>query len=438
MVRAQRARLQPGPNQRPSTDSQLAAGPCRALPTVCPRLGAPGLRATVSPAICSGRSRGERRRRGRRTDPRHRAPAMSGGDRVYDLVNRKGVLVDRVRSSPGGTSIVGFGPGVVYPRRPRGGRNAGGARADSIAGKTMMKRKLRVHDAATLLCAVALLGMARGRPDHPPLVGVSFRLSFQSQTPGRSPDDSGPEEVLSVVQLFGGQYADGRERLDVQGEGGRSLRPGNYLLIDSQSTKLVDPPRHRVSDTSLALDALATLDRLTAARVRVTGLTVRFDSLPANAPTAVGDTSGPAVVSIDGRPVRRYRVTLQWNMPAGGRTAAVWQQADYWVADFPINPINPYTIEHDAFVGGTFSAELRALRARLGVLRATAPSSSRSSARRGRQSGVCRLSKRSGLSISRAYARRRSAIRYYDSRAPRRDPARKPLDHVALGAGYSS
>ena len=40
-------------------------------------------------------------------------PSTRGGDRVYDVVNRQGVLVDRVQL-PGATSIVGFGPGVVY------------------------------------------------------------------------------------------------------------------------------------------------------------------------------------------------------------------------------------------------------------------------------------------------------------------------------------
>ena len=32
---------------------------------------------------------------------------------VYELVNRAGVLFDRVQL-PGGTTLVGFGPGVVY------------------------------------------------------------------------------------------------------------------------------------------------------------------------------------------------------------------------------------------------------------------------------------------------------------------------------------
>ncbi|HTR78074.1 MAG TPA: hypothetical protein VMH39_08185, partial [Gemmatimonadaceae bacterium] len=40
-------------------------------------------------------------------------PGAQGGSRVYDVVSRKGILVDRVQL-PGGTSIVGFGPGVVY------------------------------------------------------------------------------------------------------------------------------------------------------------------------------------------------------------------------------------------------------------------------------------------------------------------------------------
>ena len=32
---------------------------------------------------------------------------------MYDIVNRQGMLVDRIQI-PGGTHIVGFGPGVVY------------------------------------------------------------------------------------------------------------------------------------------------------------------------------------------------------------------------------------------------------------------------------------------------------------------------------------
>jgi hypothetical protein len=32
---------------------------------------------------------------------------------VYDVVSRDGILVDRVQL-PGMTSIIGFGPGVVY------------------------------------------------------------------------------------------------------------------------------------------------------------------------------------------------------------------------------------------------------------------------------------------------------------------------------------
>jgi len=44
---------------------------------------------------------------------RVRLPGTQGGTEVYDVVNRQGVLTDRIRL-PGETWIVGFGPGVVY------------------------------------------------------------------------------------------------------------------------------------------------------------------------------------------------------------------------------------------------------------------------------------------------------------------------------------
>jgi hypothetical protein len=40
-------------------------------------------------------------------------PAPSAGNTVYDIINRSGVLVDRVQVSSSAT-ILGFGPGVVY------------------------------------------------------------------------------------------------------------------------------------------------------------------------------------------------------------------------------------------------------------------------------------------------------------------------------------
>ncbi|HTR78401.1 MAG TPA: hypothetical protein VMH39_09835, partial [Gemmatimonadaceae bacterium] len=46
---------------------------------------------------------------------------------VYDIVNRSGKLIDRVRI-PGGTTIAGFGPGVVY-LQSREGRHGSLARA---------------------------------------------------------------------------------------------------------------------------------------------------------------------------------------------------------------------------------------------------------------------------------------------------------------------
>ena len=40
-------------------------------------------------------------------------PKPPEGGFVYDIVNRQGVLVDRIQI-PGGTNLIGFGPGVAY------------------------------------------------------------------------------------------------------------------------------------------------------------------------------------------------------------------------------------------------------------------------------------------------------------------------------------
>ena len=47
-------------------------------------------------------------------------PSPPAGGLVYDIVNRLGILVDRVQI-PGGTNIAGFGPGVVYLSSREGG-----------------------------------------------------------------------------------------------------------------------------------------------------------------------------------------------------------------------------------------------------------------------------------------------------------------------------
>jgi len=226
--------------------------------------------------------------------------------------------------------------------------------------------------ASSLLGVVVLLGIPWGGAVRRPIAGVTFRVSYLVHAVGPTPTDTGEQRVLSAAQVFAGQYAAGRERLDVQGAGGRRIiEPNRYVLVDSLSTRLVDSVHRRVLDTSLAIGALATLDRLAAARVPVTALTVRFDSLPAATPTMVVDTLGPGWVvfdPLDGRLVRRYRVTMQWMMPAAGTLAAMWQQTEYWVANFPINPTNPYSVEHDARVVGLLGPERRTLRADLAVL----------------------------------------------------------------------
>jgi hypothetical protein len=111
MVKARRAT--PSVGQRLSTDSQAAASIRAALfPSFAPAWTLPDYLPPFSSISTPG-------------DPpvsadadnelwvRVSGPGEGGGDRVYDVVNRQGVLVDRVRL-PGATSIVGFGPGVVY------------------------------------------------------------------------------------------------------------------------------------------------------------------------------------------------------------------------------------------------------------------------------------------------------------------------------------
>jgi hypothetical protein len=49
--------------------------------------------------------------------PGQPSPPLSS---VYDIVNEQGVVFDRIEI-PGGTTIVGFGPGVVYLTSREGG-----------------------------------------------------------------------------------------------------------------------------------------------------------------------------------------------------------------------------------------------------------------------------------------------------------------------------